>query len=97
MSFVQMFEFRTSDLDAVRKADEEWRQGTEGKRTVRREILAADRNEPGRYFAIVFFDSYESAMENSNLPETQAAADKYLALADGPPVFHDLDVIEDRA
>ena len=97
MSFVQVFEFRTSDLDAVRQADEKWRLATEGKRTVRREILAADRNQPGRYFAIVFFDSYESAMENSNLPETQAAAEKYMALADGPPVFYDLDVLEDRA
>ena len=97
MSFVQVFEFRTSDLDAVRQADEEWRRGTEGKRTVRREILAADRNQPGRYFAIVFFDSYESAMENSKLPETQAAAEKYMALADAPPVFYDLDVLEDRA
>ncbi|HEV8276432.1 MAG TPA: hypothetical protein VGQ26_12165 [Streptosporangiaceae bacterium] len=97
MSFVQVFEFRASDLDAVRQADAEWRQGTEGKRTVRREILAADRNQPGRYFAIVFFDSYESAMENSNLPETRAAAEKYMALADGPPVFYDLDVLEDRA
>jgi hypothetical protein len=56
-----------------------------------------DRNQPGRYFAIVFFDSYESAMENSKLPETQAAAEKYMALADAPPVFYDLDVIEDRA
>jgi hypothetical protein len=97
MSFVQVFEFRTSDLDAVRQADEEWRRGTEGKRTVRREILAADHNQPGRYFAIVFADSWESAMENSNLPETQAAAEKYMALADGPPVFYDLDVLEDRA
>jgi hypothetical protein len=97
MSFVQVFEFRTSNLDAVRQADEEWRRATEGKRTVRREILAADRNQPGRYFAIVFFDSYESAMENSKLPETQAAAENYMALADGPPVFYDLDVLEDRA
>jgi hypothetical protein len=97
MSFVQVVEFRTSDLDAVRQADEGWRRAAEGKRTVRREILAADRNQPGRYFAIVFFDSYESAMENSKLPETQAAAEKYMALSDGPPVFYDLDVLEDRA
>jgi hypothetical protein len=97
MSFVQVVEFRTSNLDAVRQADEEWRRAAEGKRTVRREILAADRNQPGRYFVIVFFDSYESAMENSKLPETQAAAEKYMALADGPPVFYDLDVLEDRA
>jgi hypothetical protein len=97
MSFVQVVEFRTSDLDAARQADEGWRRASEGKRTVRRKILAADRNQPGRYFAIVFFDSYESAMENSKLPETQAAAEKYMALADAPPVFYDLDVLEDRA
>jgi hypothetical protein len=97
MGFVQIFAFKTSDLDGVRAIDEQWRQATEGKRTVRREVLAADRNQPGRYFAIVFFDSYESAMENSSLPETQAAAAKYMELSDGQPVFYDLDVIEDRA
>jgi hypothetical protein len=96
MSFVQIIEFTTSDLDAIRRADEEWRQATEGKRTVRREVLVADRNQPGRYFVIVFFDSYEAAMENSALPETQAVAEKWLAAADGPPVFYDLDVIQDR-
>jgi hypothetical protein len=96
MSFVQMIEFKTSDLGAIQRADEEWRKATEGKRTVRREVLAADRNQPGRYFVIVFFDSYESAMENSALPETQAAAEKWVAAADAPPVFYDLDVIQDR-
>ena len=97
MSFVQVVEFRTSDLDAVRQADAGWRRASEGKRTVRREILAADRNQPGRYFVIVFFDSYESAMENSKLTETQAAAEKYMELSDGQPVLYDLDVIEDRS
>jgi hypothetical protein len=96
MGFVQIIEFSTSDIDGVRTADEEWRRATEGKRTVRRQIVAADRNQPGRYFAIVFFDSYESAMENSRLPETQAVAETYQALADAPPVFYDLDVLEDR-
>jgi hypothetical protein len=98
MSFVQMIEFETSDLDGIRSTDEEWRKATEGKRTARREIIAADRTRPGHYFAIVFFDSYESAMENSNLPETQAAAEKWLQLSSGkPPVFYDLDVLEERA
>ncbi len=46
---------------------------------------------------IVFFDSYESAMENSNLPETQAFAESLAALLDGPPTFLDLDVVEDRS
>jgi hypothetical protein len=43
-----------------------------------------------------FFDSYESAMENSNLPETTAFGEKQGALLDGPMEFTDLDVIDDR-
>jgi len=43
----------------------------------------------------VFFDSYESAMENFNLPETQASAEQYMKMSDGPPVFHDLDILPD--
>jgi quinol monooxygenase YgiN len=97
MAFVQVIEFNTADIDAIRRVDEEWRRATEGKRTVRREILARDRNRPGRFVVIVFFDSPEAAAENSNLPETQAAAERYMTLADGPPVFSDLDILEDRA
>ncbi len=36
-------------------------------------------------------------MENSNLPETQASAEQYMKMSDGPPVFYDLDILEDRA
>jgi quinol monooxygenase YgiN len=97
MAFVQIIEFKTSDIDTLRKFDDEWAQATEGKRTARREILARDRNNPDRYFTIVFFDSYESAMENSKLPETQAVAEKYAAATDGPPVFYDLDILDDRS
>jgi hypothetical protein len=64
---------------------------------VRREVVARDRSDPSRYFALVFFDSYESAMENSGLPETQATAEQYAKLSDGPAVFCDLDVVDDRA
>jgi len=97
MAFVQIIEFRTSDVDAVRKIDEEWRRATEGKRTARRELLARDRSDPDRYFAMVFFDSYESAMENSGLPETKSAADQYMKASAGQPAFYDLDILEDRA
>ena len=97
MAFVQVIEFNTADIDGIRQVGEAWRRATEGKRTARREILARDLNRPGRYLAIVFFDSPEAAAENSNLPATQAAAEQYMALSDGPPVFSDLDVLEDRA
>jgi hypothetical protein len=97
MAFVQIIEFRTSDIDRARQVDEKWWRATEGKRTVRRELLARDRSDPSRWFAVVFFDSFESAMENSELPETQASAQEYMKLSDGPPVFYDLDIVEDRA
>jgi hypothetical protein len=94
---VLIIEFRTSDVEGVRRIDEEWRRATEGRRTVRRELLARDHSDPDRYFAVVFFDSYESAMANSSLPETKASAEQYMKVSDGPPVFHDLDILEDWA
>jgi len=97
MAFMQIIEFRTSDTERARQVDDNWWRATEGKRTVRREIIARDHSDPDRCFAVVFFDSYESAMKNSGLPETQAAAEQYAKLSDSPPVFYDLDVIDDRA
>ena len=97
MPFIQIIEFRTTDIEAVRQVSEDWWQATEGKRTARREMVTRDHSDPTRYLAIVSFDSYESAMENSDLPETQALAEQYMKMSDGPPVFYVLDILEDRA
>jgi quinol monooxygenase YgiN len=97
MTYVQIVEFHMADIEEARKVSEEWHRATEGKRTVRREMLARDHSDPDRYYALVFFDSYESAMQNSALPETQAAAEQYQKLSDGPAVFRDLDILEDQA
>lgn len=96
MAFVQIIEFKAADIDALRKAGDEWEQATEGKRTVGRRLIGRDRNDPDRYVMMAFFDSYESAMVNSELPETQASANAFAALADGPPTFRDLDIVEDK-
>ena len=37
------------------------------------------------------------ATENSNLTETQEFAAKWASAVDGPMLFHDVDVIDDRA
>jgi quinol monooxygenase YgiN len=97
MSFIQIIEARTKNFDELRALDAEWEQATEGKRTLQRSLLTRDRNDPDHYVIVAFFDSYESAMENSSLPETAAFAEKYAALADGPMVFQDLDVLDDRS
>lgn len=96
MAFVQIIEMRTKNFDELQALGEEFLEATEGKRTVRHSVLTRDRNDPERYVLVVFFDSYESAMDNSNLAETAVFAEKQMALLEGPPTFHDLDVIEER-
>ena len=96
MAFVQIIQFRTSKFDEMRKVAEEWESAAADASTARRRVLCQDRDNPGTYMNIVFFDSYESAMENSNLPMTQEFSQKMMALADGAPTFFNLDVVEDR-
>jgi hypothetical protein len=96
MAFVQVIEFRSSKIDEMQKVAEEWEKATEGKRKAGRRVLCRDRDNPGRYFNIVFFDSFEAAMENSALPETEAFSKKMMGFADGPPTFYNLDVEDDR-
>lgn len=96
MGFVQIIDYTTSKADEMQKLGEEWEAAASGDRKARRRVLCADRDKPGRYLNIVFFDSYEEAMENSSLPQTQDFAERMAALADGPATFYNLDVVEDR-
>lgn len=96
MSFIQIIECHTSRFDEMQAMDREWEKATEGQRTLRRSIVARDRNDPTRHLIFAFFDSYEDAMKNSDLPETTQFADKMSTLVDGPLQFSDLDIVEDR-
>jgi hypothetical protein len=96
MAFIQIIEMRSKKFDELQALSDGYFATTEGKRTLQRSLVTQDRNDPDRYLILAFFDSYESAMENSNLPETAAIAEKQMALLDGAPTFVDLDVIEDR-
>ena len=97
MTFIQVTEFITSKFDEVMALDQHWRDTTEGKRTVQRSIVTQDRRNPNHYFFVAFFDSYEAAMENSRLPETQTFAEKYDKLVQGGIAIHDLDILADRS
>ena len=94
MAFIQVIDFKTSRYDEMAAVDQEWAAATEGKRLTRRRIVAHDRENPDHYVYLVFFDSYEEAMANSDLPETSHFAEKMMALADGPATFVNLDVLE---
>ena len=68
---------------------------TASTHTVRRTMVTQDRHDPNRYVLVAFYDSYESAMKNSDLPETNDYSSRQSALLDVPMVFHDLDVLRD--
>jgi uroporphyrinogen-III decarboxylase len=56
-------------------------------------MACRDRDQAGRYLMIVEFPSYEEAMRNNDLPETDRTARRMAELADGPMGFTNLDVI----
>ena len=96
-AFVQIIEYRTSKPDAVAALNEDFRKRRmdDGDGPAPTRVTAcADRDEPGRYFAIIEFASYEEAMENSNRPDTSEYAAKMMELCDGPATYYNLDVAE---
>ena len=97
MAFVQLIDMRTKNVEEIQKLEDEWEKATEGKRTLRRSLVGRDRNDPDHYVILAFFDDYDSAMANSNLPETADFGQKQTALLEGPMQFTDLDIIDDRS
>jgi len=94
MAFIQVIEFSTQKPDEVRALVDEIRTTTADRGTVVRADVCTDRDQPGRFVNIVQFESYETAMENSDLPETQDFARRMAELCDGPPRFLNLDVVD---
>ena len=90
--FIQVIEYQTSRIDEVRALGDEMENQRQAG-TVQAITVTADRDHPNHYRTVAMFDSYESAMENSQRPETQEFAKRMAALCDGPPTFHNLDVI----
>lgn len=95
--FVQIIEIKTSRIDEVDSLVEEMRAGG-GPMPMLRATMTADRDQPDRYLSILEFESYESAMENSNKPETAELAQRMASLCDEPPKFRNLDIrrVEER-
>ena len=95
--FVQIIEYRTSKPEEVAALNDEFRKTREAQGEGTAPALAmacADRDEPGRYFAIVQFGSYEEAMENSDRADTSEYAAKMMELCDGPAKYYNLDLLQ---
>ena len=95
--FVQIIEYKTSKPDEVAALMEEFRAkreaDAEGAAPVRG-LTCADRDEKGRYFAIIEFNSYEEAMENSRRADTTEMSERMMELCDGPGTFYNLDLLD---
>lgn len=94
MSFVQVIEFQGSADAFIAKADG-YEAQMAGTTAARRMVLLEDRDRPGTLVQLVWFDSYESAMENSANPVTQEFAADMMATF-GEATFRNLEVREDR-
>ena len=95
MRFAQIIEYRTTRIDEVDRLMDDWLRRTEGRRTATRALQTSDRDQANTYVEIVEFPSYEAAMANNDLPETAEIADQLAKLAEGPPIFRNLDIRRD--
>ncbi|MBB1254153.1 ester cyclase [Streptomyces sp. OF3] len=96
MTFVQLIDCRTSQVEEMNRLLDKWVEQTQGKRTATHALVAQDRSDSTHVIEIVEFPSYEDAMRNSNLPETDRIFQEMVALCDEMPTFTDLDVVRDE-
>ena len=97
MTFVQIIDCKTSRVDDLNRLMDQWVEQTKGKRTATHSMVGKDRSDASHVVEIVEFPSYDVAMRNSQLPETDRIFREMVALCDEMPTFTDLDVVRDEA
>ncbi|MFJ9827379.1 ester cyclase [Streptomyces sp. NPDC101160] len=97
MTFVQIIDLKTSRAEDLNRLMDQWVETTKGKRTATHSIVGKDRSDSSHVVEIVEFPSYDVAMRNSQLPETDRIFKEMVALCDEMPTFTDLDVVRDEA
>jgi steroid delta-isomerase-like uncharacterized protein len=96
MTFLQLIDCNTDSPEALNKLIDDWVALTRGRRTATHAVIASDRADRRHFVEVVEFPSYEAAMRNSRLPETDRIFNEMVALCDEPPAFTDLDVVRDE-
>jgi steroid delta-isomerase-like uncharacterized protein len=96
MTFVQIIDYTTSRADELNQVLDRYIAQSQGHRTVTHSVVGRDREAENHYVDVVEFPSYEEAMKNSNLPETDRMFREMVALCDGMPTFTNLDVVRDE-
>ncbi|MFC6599680.1 ester cyclase [Kitasatospora paranensis] len=96
MTFVQIVECRTEQPDELNRLMDTWIEQTQGRRTATHTMVGADRADARHIVEIVEFPSYEAAMRNSGLPETDRIFREMVGLCQEPPTFTNLDLVRDE-
>ncbi|MBT2445822.1 ester cyclase [Streptomyces sp. ISL-43] len=96
MTFVQVIDYETERFDEMNALIDRWAEQASGKRTVTHTLIGRDRDSQTHYLDLVEFPSYEDAMKNSQLPETDRMFQEMVALCEGMPKFMNLDVVRDE-
>ena len=92
--FIQIIEYQTTRFDEVRQLGEDFREQAKARGAgPARVTITKNRDRDNTYLTIAEFDSYETAMANSNDPATQQFAESMSKLCDGPPTFFNLDFV----
>jgi len=98
--FIQAIIYSTSRFDefaAAAKAHRDRMIGSGSGPVPTRLVVTRNRDESNGYVTLIGFTSYEDAMANSNRPETAEFAQLMMSFCDGPPLFRNLDVLENWA
>ncbi|MFH8514916.1 ester cyclase [Streptomyces gelaticus] len=96
MRFVQVIDCKTERFEDMDRLMDRWAEQTRGTRTATHSLVGKDRSDGSHYVEIVEFPSYQDAMANSGLPETERIFQEMVALCDGMPTITDLDVVRDE-
>ncbi|MCX4527592.1 MULTISPECIES: ester cyclase [unclassified Streptomyces] len=96
MTFVQVIDYETKRFDEMNALIDRWAEQSSGKRTATHTMIGQDREARNHYVDMVEFASYEDAMKNSHLPETDRMFQQMVALCEGMPKFMNLDVVRDE-
>ncbi|MFD6226700.1 ester cyclase [Streptomyces sp. NPDC060232] len=96
MTFVQVIDYETTRFDEMNALIDRWAEQSSGRRTATHTMIGQDREAKNHFVDMVEFDSYEEAMKNSQLPETDRMFQEMVALCEGMPKFMNLDVVRDE-
>jgi hypothetical protein len=96
VTFIQLIEYRTTQPEAVDELLSQWIADSGGRRTATRTRVGRDHHDGDHFVEILEFPSYDEAMRNSEMPETNGIHERFVQLCAEPPRFVDLDVVREE-